>query len=144
MGDEKVNHINYFDNTYNNVGNKKPNPKNNKFLGIMEGYVLGNMEKGTYIPYKNYKPVLANNYSAKDGLLMTIEAYEFACTDLGLYLDVNPNDKEALMLFKDYKQKLEDACALYSEQYSPLTLDENVASSTWEWIKPWPFERGES
>ena len=48
------------------------------------------------------------------------------------------------MLFKDYKQKLEDACALYSEQYNPLKLDENVAGATWEWVKPWPFERGES
>ena len=143
MGDEKVNHINYFEKNYkNNVG--KPKPKNNKFLGIMEGYVLGNMETGTYIPYKNYKPVLANNYSAKDGLLMTIEAYEFACTDLGLYLDLNPNDAEALMLFKDYKRKLNDACELYSEQYNPLTLDEEVASNTFEWVRPWPFEKGES
>lgn len=139
-----MNHINYFDKSYknNNVGPKKPN--NNKFLGIMEGYVLGNMEKWTYIPYKNYKPLLSNNYSAKDGLLMTIEAYEFACTDLGLYLDVNPNDQEALRLYRDYKEKLEEACKLYSEQYNPLKHDENVASSTWEWIKPWPFERGES
>ena len=143
MGDEKVNHINYFEKPYqNNVGKQKT--KNNKFLGIMEGYVLGNMEKGTYIPFKNYKPVLANNYSAKDGLLMTIEAYEFACTDLGLYLDLNPNDEEALMLFKDYNQKLKDACELYSEQYNPLTLDEEVVSNTFEWVKAWPFEKGES
>ena len=143
MGDEKVNHINYFEKPYqNNVGKQKT--KNNKFLGIMEGYVLGNMEKGTYIPYKNYKPVLANNYSAKDVLLMTIEAYEFACSDLGLYLDLNPSDEEALMLFKDYNQKLKDACELYSEQYNPLTLNENGVSDAFEWVKTWPFERGES
>lgn len=140
-----MNHINYFENPYvknNKVGDTLP--KNNKFLGIMEGYVLGNMEKGTYIPYKNYKPILSNNYSAKDGLMMTIQAYEFACTDLGLYLDLNPNDQEALNLYRDYRGKLDEACKLYSEQYNPLMHSEEVASNTWEWLKAWPFERGES
>lgn len=141
-------HINYFENPYsvkklnNNVDTTKQ--KENKFTSVMDGFLIGNMEKGTYIPYKNYKPVLGNNFSAKDGLMMTIQAHELACTDLNLFLDLNPNDKEALALYRDYRSKLDEACKLYSEQYSPLMQDENVAGNTWEWLTPWPFERGES
>ncbi|MBQ8293593.1 MAG: spore coat protein CotJB [Bacilli bacterium] len=137
---------NYFEKPYNdkNYDLNKIKPTGNKFLPIMEGFLLGNMEKGTYIPYKNYKPSFGNNYNPKDGMLMTIQAYEFACTDLGLYLDLNPNDVEALNLYRDYQMKLDEACKIYSEQYAPLERGEFVATSTWEWLKPWPFERGES
>ena len=52
-------HINYFENPYS-VNNKPvyKNEKVDKFVSIMEGYLLGNMEKGTYIPYKNYKVII--------------------------------------------------------------------------------------
>ena len=106
MGDEKVNHINYFANTYkNNVGNKNQNPKNNKFLGIMEGYVLGNMERGTYIPYKNYKPKKINAYSEQQKMLLRIQELDFIINDLNLYLDVYPNDMKCYEIFKKYFQK---------------------------------------
>lgn len=141
-------HINYFENPYSvNNMNNNPSVKNentNKFVSIMEGYLLGNMERGTYIPYKNYKPSFASQYTPKEDLMRTIQAYDFACNDLNLYLDLNPNDQEALTLYRDYHQKLEESMAFYSKQYNPITQDKNVAGTTWKWMKPWPFERGES
>ncbi len=141
-------HINYFEKPYsvNNINNNSggKNENANKFVSIMEGYLLGNMEKGTYIPYKNYKPSFIGQYTPKEDLMRTIQAYDFACADLNLYLDLNPNDQEALMLYRDYQQKLDETIAFYSKQYSPITQDENVARTTWKWMNPWPFERGDS
>lgn len=138
-------HINYFENPYS-VNNKPvyKNEKVDKFVSIMEGYLLGNMEKGTYIPYKNYKPSFVERYTPKEDLMRTIQAFDFACTDLNLYLDLNPDDKDALSLYRNYRQKLEEAMEFYAKQYNSIVQDDVVATKNWEWIKSWPFERGES
>ena len=38
-------------------------------------------------------------------MLTSIDSLSFACTDLGLYLDVNPDDKDALVLYNQYRLK---------------------------------------
>ncbi len=140
-------HYNYFENhgsasKYTNNYNAQP-LKTTKFTSVMDGYLKGNMEEGTYIPYKNYKPVLSNNLTPKESLMMTLQAYDFACNELNLYLDLNPQDMEALELFREYKTKYDEACKLYSEQYSCIMQEKETAGKTWKWMAPWPFERGE-
>ncbi len=141
-------HYNYFENPFSvykpsNNYNVKPG-KTSKFTSVIDGYLRGNMEEGTYIPYKNYQPRLASNLSVKDSLMMNLQMYDFACNELNLYLDLNPQDEEALSLFREYKTKYDELCMKYTKEYSPIKQTIEVASNNWRWMCPWPFERGES
>lgn len=52
---------------------------------------MGNMFKNIYSKYKNHVYKLKIN-NKKDELLYIIQMHIFALKDLGLYLDINPND----------------------------------------------------
>ena len=73
-----------------------------------DGFMYGNMFKNEYDPYKNYRVAQLESSTEVGKLLLKIYQYDFALNDLSLYLDLNPSDEEALMLFKDYNQKLID------------------------------------
>ena len=62
--------------------------------------------------------------------------------DLNLYLDLYPNDVEALTLYKRYLDIDKEVKMEYEKKYGPLCLDSNyVSDNSWKWIKsPWPWE----
>ena len=68
-----------------------------------EFYTIDNtFDSDLYDKYKNYKPQDINPTSEKEALLNQWQQYNFALIDLGMYLDVYPNDKNALNLYKKY------------------------------------------
>ena len=75
-------------------------------------------------------------------LLEEIQAVEFACTDLQLYLDTHPGDARALADYNAQAQRLAALKAEYAQRYGPLThFDQEMAGYTWRWIcEPWPWE----
>mgnify|MGYP004707240051 CR=1 FL=1 len=73
-----------------------------KYYDVNEGFLKGNMFVKEYKPYKNYQIKSLKTTSEQDGLLKKLMAYNFAFNDLNLYLDIYPEDKEALELFKKY------------------------------------------
>ena len=98
-GDEMYNsYSNYpFDDPFirtfmmNNNGNNQ-----DKFVSDDEGFLRGNMEKGTYVTYKNMtyiKPVF-DNQRQKD--LYELQKVCFAAHDANLYLDTHPNDAKMI------------------------------------------------
>ncbi len=102
----------------------------------------GNLFNSLYDPYKNYKyrPLRASN--RREELLLNILKHNFALTELNLYLDVNPNDRNMINLYNRYldnKKKLVDD---YEINFGPLTLDGlNVGDNNWNWNNsPWPWE----
>ena len=94
----------------NNVPANNPNSSkdymkdndNNKILDPYSGFVRGNMFDNLYDKYKNYKPRDINPSNEREALLGQWQQYNFALIDLGLYLDVYPNDTNALNLYKKY------------------------------------------
>ena len=115
---------------------------NNNILDPYEGLIRGNLFNNLYDPYKDYKAKKLNPTSEKDALLEQWQQYNFALIDLNLYLDTNPNDRNALALYGEYlntKKQLQDK---YETKYGPIELSSNsVINGNWKWINsPWPWE----
>ena len=107
-----------------------------------EGFIRGNMFENLYKEYKNYKPMKVKPISEKNALMLEIQKYKFALNDLTLYLDVNPNNKEAIKLYNNYVISLNKLTKYYENLYGPITLDNDlIKTSNFNWINcPWPWE----
>lgn len=134
------NYLNEFNNI-NYIPNNTIENSNNNILNSEEGFKKGNMFKNLYNGYKDYKPVKLTAQSEREDMLMQIQEYSFAATDLELYLDTNPNDNNALNLFNKYLNKKIELINMFEEKYGPLTLNSNVQTNNWLWKNsPWPWE----
>ena len=80
--------------------------------------------------------------SERTDLLRKVQAADFACRDLLLYLDTHPCCQATLNL---YKEKTAEAKALrkeYETLYGPLTAASSSKSIPWQWIQnPHVWER---
>lgn len=114
----------------------------NKTLEPYQGFIRGNLFENLYDPYKNYKPQELNANNEREALLYQVMQYKFALTELNLYLDTNPNDKEAIELFNKYQKQEKQMSNQYESMYGPLTLDSNYLNNDiWTWKNnPWPWE----
>ena len=123
-------------NNNSNVMNK------NKFVNPNEAFLRGNIEAGTYVPYKNMtfiKPVITND---REKLLYDIQEIGFAAHEINLYLDTHPNDTNAIKLYGEYNKKEKMLNDEYERKYGPIDLSdsEGLSMTPWPWIKePWPW-----
>lgn len=134
-------------NLLNNTGilpaNNNQNMINqNKFVSPQEGFLRGNMEAGTYIPYKNmtYLRPQVNNQREQD--LYKLQEMAFAAHDINLYLDTHPNDSNAVRLYNEYNKQEKMLNDAYERKYGPVDLSDNegLSMTPWAWIKePWPW-----
>ncbi len=117
------------------------NNQNNNIISTEEGFKRGNMFKNLYDEYKNLKPRKLTANSEREDMLMQIMEYTFAMIDLQLYLDMYPNDKDALKLFNTYLNNKKELTNMFEEKYGPLTIDSEVQRNNWLWDNsPWPWE----
>lgn len=111
-----------------------------KFLTPEEGFLRGNMEKGTYCPYKQFTYCQLKPSNERERLLFKLMAYSFAINELNLYLDLNPEDQTTYELFKRYVKDKECIEKEFVMRYGPMTL-EDIESSQYEWLNnPWPWD----
>lgn len=115
--------------------------KNVDLANLKDGYAQGNMFNDLYDPYKNYRPAKLAPKTKEEELLLEIMALSFAINDLGLYLDLHPDDEEVLSKFREY---VEISCQKemeYVRNYGPLEVIDNDNKNRFTWIKnPWPWE----
>ena len=123
---------------YNNYNNVDKDDVGN----IKEGFLRGNLFDNLYDPYKNYKYGELVARDKREELLYNILKYKFAMVELDLYLDMNPNDRSMIELYKKYMMEEKMLCEQYEKSYGPLTLDSmEVGTNKWNWIEsPWPWE----
>lgn len=107
-----------------------------------EGYIRGNMYKNLYDPYKQQKPFQIQPMNEQAEMLTSLDSLGFATIDLNLYLDVFPNDKNAIELFNQYRTQKEEILKQYEMKYGPLLLNSNALNTyPWAWDnRPWPWE----
>ena len=80
---------------------------------------------------------------SKCELLREIQAHDFKLYDLQLFLDTHPFDEEALCMYQNLVNDVDELKEEYEEKYGPLTANAAAGDCEWKWIKnPWPWERG--
>ena len=73
--------------------------------------------------------------------LKELMSYDFILTELNLYLNSHPYDKNALKMHSEISDKAETLRKNFTNTFGPLTAANSKNSEKWEWIQgPWPWE----
>ena len=105
-----------------------------------QGFIRGNMFKNLYDGYGKVYDIQPLNEHAE--LLTYLDMLDFAMIDIGLYLDVFPNDNNMISIYNNIKDEKNNVMYKYEEKYGPITLNsDELNKSPWCWDKtPWPWE----
>ncbi len=136
-----MNYMNY-PNKFNYQANILPSSQGNNVYSPYEGFIRGNMFQSLYKPYKQIGPYRIEAMNEQAEMLTNIDALCFALIDLNLYLDVFPNDKNAVDMFNQYRVQKNELQKQYENKYGPLVLTSDAINTyPWAWDnKPWPWE----
>lgn len=88
-----------------------------------EGFVKGTLFKTLYQPYKNFEPGKLNATTEREKELLCVMMYYAGLHDLGLYLNVYPEDKDALKLRNEYYEKYMVSKKEFEMNNSPIGWD---------------------
>ena len=100
------------------------------------------LASGTLFPGLNL-PFQINTAAATPAQTGSLElqALNFVLTELGLYLDTHPEDKEAFDLFREYGRLAREGRRRYEAMYGPLTQQAAASQDQYTWLNdPWPWE----
>ena len=143
-----MNPNNLFNNEMNSmlmpgIGPLLPNQGAMNTYGPYEGFIRGNLFKDLYDPYKNYQPAKLIPNSEQEERLLNLDQLAFAAHELNLYLDIHPDDRNALNEFNRYRKMAIEAMNTYENQYGPLSVDSDTLEAyPWAWEgTTWPWER---
>lgn len=114
---------------------------NKKIFTGEEGFIKANMFIDEYKTYKNYNPVKPRANNKREQLLIEIMKHNFLITDLGLYLDLHPDDKMIFNIFNesinDYKKLVDE----YERIFGSLNLCD-TSDEKYDWIDdPWAWDK---
>ena len=104
-----------------------------------EGFLKGNAFRDQYVPYKNKKVAKIDFNSEKEELMFNISEYAFMMHEMNLYLDINPNNKEARDKFNEYRSKMDDLITKYERKYGPLMVTNSDVNPSFNWVNNWPW-----
>ena len=137
-----LDYYNYINNNYNQpLYTENNSPK--ELYDPLEGFIRGNLFPSLYNGYK-VKPISLKPVNEQAKMLTTLDALCFALTDLNLYLDIYPDDRDMLELFNQYRVQINNIKNVYEEKYGPLTINSD-ANDTYPFIwinNPWPWMGG--
>ena len=117
------------------------NMTSNQLATINLALDRGNLFNNLYDPYKNYKYNNVTATNKREELLLNVLRYDFVLTELNLYLDIYPKDRNMINLYNQYLEEKKRACFEYTKNFGPLTLDDQSNNNSWSWLQsPWPWE----
>ena len=136
-------YYNYINNNYN-IPTYEQNVNQNNIFDPYNGLIRGNMFPDLYNTYKIDNPIDIKPMNEQAEMLTYIDSLCFACVDLGLYLDINPDDKDAIELYNMYRTNLGEYMVMYQNKYGPITRTSDALNAyPWKWnASPWPWEKG--
>lgn len=131
------NKINYFNYSPYPVVVEKNDVEN--FFTPIQALSYGNLSKNLYKGYKDYQQVIL---SAENPLTI-LQAYNFVLVDLGLYLDVNPNDEDAIKLYNAYVKEYRNLVENFEKiNYQLMLFKPSESITSWQWVKNWEMKGG--
>ena len=115
----------------------------NNLYDSYNGFIRGNLFENLYSPYKEKEPYEVKPINEQARMLTDIDSLCFSLTDLNLYLDIYPDDKNIINLFNKYRKEKEALTMEYESKFGPLTLNsDSLNSYPWDWINmPWPWDK---
>ena len=115
---------------------------NSNLYSPTEGFEKGNMFSNLYEQYKNYRPIIVNTKTEQEKMLYEIQIICFASHELNLYLDLHPEDKSMIMLFKDYEDKARSLITTYENKYGPININGVKSDNLFTWqTASWPWDK---
>ena len=139
-------YCNYINNNYNqpvyNQANFNKATMSNSLYDPYNGFIRGNMFPDLYNAYKTANPYEIRPMNEQAELLTYIDALSFATIDLNLYLDIYPDDRDALALFNQYRIQKNEYMKKYESKYGPLLINSDALENyPWAWDNnPWPWQ----
>lgn len=133
-------YYNYVNNNYNQPLYQQGFNNGSNVFDAYRGFISGNMFADLYNSYKISNPLEIEPVNEQAELLTYIDALCFATIDLGLYLDLHPDDKNILQLFNKYNEQKKQYEKEYESKFGPLLLSNSGKDFPWAWINmPWPW-----
>lgn len=80
----------------------------------------GNAFKDEYRGYKNYRPGLPKPTDERQKCLIDMMAVAMIAHDIGLYLDVYPDDRKMIAEFEKCSREYMEKKKAYEDRYGPL------------------------
>ena len=133
---------NYNQPLYNQQSFNNMNKTSSKLYDPYVGFISGNMFPDLYNGYKLSNPLEIEPMNEQAELLTSIDALCFACIDLNLYLDLYPDDKNAIELFNKYRVQKMKYEKEYENKFGPLFISSDALNTfPWAWDNsPWPWQ----
>lgn len=80
----------------------------------------------------------------REVLLKRLQVCDFVLKECHLFLDINPDNREALECFNKYQRLRKEALEDYQERFGPITAVgyENYGDRFTYIDGPWPWEMG--
>lgn len=118
------------------------NDSNLNLYDASEAFTKGTVFKTLYQPYRNFLPKSPTSMTEKGKAMIEVQKYWAAAHDLGLYLDVFPNDKRIVDMRKGYIEKYKQALEDYEKRYGAVTMTSDALFKTpYNWsTSSWPWE----
>lgn len=81
--------------------------------------------------------------SERERLLRRLSSFDFAVTELHIYLDTHPDDASAAKALSGYEEKASKLRNEYENKFGPIS-SLNEDANRWAWISdPWPWDNKE-
>lgn len=91
----------------------------------------------------NWQDNTGNGNMTKSEMMRRISELDFAITDLNLYLDTHPDNKEALEMLTKLAATVKSLKADYTQRYGPLLVTDVMNETPFSWVSPehkWPWQ----
>lgn len=93
-------------------------------------FLAGTVFKNLDVPYKNKRMPVLMPKNQREALMMEIQKYGLVVHDLDLYLDVYPDDENAISLRKKYLKEYKELINSYQSMYPPFILESDELNKT--------------
>jgi hypothetical protein len=108
---------------------------------LEEGISKGTIYRGVYIPYLDHQPQLPMPIDEKSRMLKEVGMNYFGVLELQFYLDVHPEDEEALRKFNEFQTAYVLAKDAYEARFGALDIEsKSLKNLPFDWSTtdfPW-------